>query len=56
MMNRTFSVIRAHFPDFSRAEWSDWFQWKLVPLLPSLTAEMLTIATSEVDCDVYQVM
>ncbi|XP_036420853.1 uncharacterized protein LOC118804450 [Colossoma macropomum] len=56
MMNRTFSVISAHFPGFSRAEWSDWFQWKLVPLLPSLTAEMLTIATAEVDCDVYQVI
>ncbi|XP_037399253.1 uncharacterized protein LOC119264709 [Pygocentrus nattereri] len=54
MMNRTFSVISAHFPDFSRAEWSDWFQWNLVPLLPSLTAEMLTMATSEVDCDIYQ--
>ena len=56
MMSETFTILRVHFSAFSSEQWSGWFERKLVPLLPSLTAEMLTFVTSNVNCDVYQVM
>lgn len=56
MMKWTFDIISSHFSEFSKAEWIDWFGSKLVPLLPSLTAEMLTITIAEVDCATYHVM
>ncbi|KAL7875421.1 hypothetical protein AOLI_G00103840 [Acnodon oligacanthus] len=56
MMKWTFDIINSHFCKFSRAAWIDWFGSKLVPLLPSLTAEMLTITIAEVDCATYHVI
>ncbi|KAL7875420.1 hypothetical protein AOLI_G00103830 [Acnodon oligacanthus] len=56
MMKRTFDIISSHFSIFSKAAWIDWFGSKLVPLLPSLTAEMLTTMMSRVDCEIYHVM
>ena len=56
MMKWTFDIISSHFSEFSKAEWIDWFGSKLVPLLPSLTAEMLTITIAEVACATYHVM
>jgi hypothetical protein len=56
MMNRTFTIISLHFADFLSYDWVSWFTVKLVPLLPSLTAEMLQTATSNTDCNAYHVM
>ncbi|KAI4898863.1 hypothetical protein NFI96_022063 [Prochilodus magdalenae] len=56
MMEKTFSLISGHFSEFSKADWIDWFDRKLVPLLPSLTAEMLSITLAEVDCGTYHVI
>ncbi|XP_073724446.1 uncharacterized protein [Misgurnus anguillicaudatus] len=50
MMNRTFSIISLHFTEFLREDWVSWFKVKLIPLLPSITAEMLQTATSYGDC------
>nr|XP_055048721.1 uncharacterized protein LOC129433983 [Misgurnus anguillicaudatus] len=50
MMNRTFAIIRLHFTQFLRVDWVSWFTLKLIPLLPSITAEMLQTATSDGDC------
>ncbi|XP_046905399.1 uncharacterized protein LOC124487258 [Hypomesus transpacificus] len=56
VMNRTFVIISPHFPLFERADWLEWFDVKLTPILPSVTAEMLTNATSSVNCTNYQVI
>ncbi|KAL6491331.1 hypothetical protein MHYP_G00016760 [Metynnis hypsauchen] len=56
MMKWTFDIISSHFSKFSKAEWIDWFGSKLVPLLPSLTTEMLTTTITEVDCATYHVI
>ncbi|XP_049338484.1 uncharacterized protein LOC103025969 isoform X2 [Astyanax mexicanus] len=56
MMNQTFGIISAQFSQFSRADWNDWFCIRLVPLLPSLTAEMLKTIVAKVDCGVYQII
>ncbi|KAI4896782.1 hypothetical protein NFI96_020095 [Prochilodus magdalenae] len=56
MMKWTFNIISSHFSEFSKADWIDWFGRKLVPLLPSLTTEMLSITLAEVDCDIYHIM
>ncbi|KTF74348.1 hypothetical protein cypCar_00039719 [Cyprinus carpio] len=56
MMNRTFTIISLHFADFLSHDWLSWFTVKLVPLLPSLTAEMLHTVTSNTDCNAYHVM
>nr|XP_055048161.1 uncharacterized protein LOC129433573 [Misgurnus anguillicaudatus] len=50
MMNRTFTIISLHFTQFLRVDWVSWFTVKLIPLLPSITAEMLKTATSDGDC------
>lgn len=55
-MNRTFTVISLHFADFCIYDWVSWFTVKLIPVLPSLTAEMLQIVTLNTDCNAYQVM
>ncbi|KAK9954029.1 hypothetical protein ABG768_016140 [Culter alburnus] len=56
MMNRTFAILSLHFEDFESHDWVSWFTVKLVPLLPSLTAEMLQRVTSYTDCDAYHVI
>ncbi|KAI4873402.1 hypothetical protein NFI96_032727, partial [Prochilodus magdalenae] len=56
MMKWTFNIISSHFSEFSKADWIDWFGSKLVPLLPSLTTEMLSITLAEVDCGIYHVI
>ena len=56
VMNRTFVIISHRFPQFERADWWVWFHVKLVPVLPSFNAVMLTSATSKVNCTNYHVM
>ncbi|RXN19229.1 hypothetical protein ROHU_007324 [Labeo rohita] len=56
MMNRTFTIISLHFADFLSYDWVSWFTVKLVPLLPSLTAEMLQTVTANTDCNAYHVI
>ncbi|RXN29931.1 putative threonine-rich GPI-anchored glyco isoform X2 [Labeo rohita] len=56
MMNRTFAIISLHFADFLSYDWVSWFTVKLVPLLPSLTAEMLQTVTANTDCNAYHVI
>ncbi|KAK9954017.1 hypothetical protein ABG768_016128, partial [Culter alburnus] len=56
MMNRAFAILSLHFEDFEIHDWVSWFTVKLVPLLPSLTAEMLQRVTSYTDCDAYHVI
>ncbi|KAF4117970.1 hypothetical protein G5714_000021 [Onychostoma macrolepis] len=56
MMNRTFTIISLHFADFVTDDWVSWFTVKLVPLLPSLTAEMLQTATLNTVCNEYHVI
>ncbi|XP_056605313.1 uncharacterized protein LOC130421458 [Triplophysa dalaica] len=56
MMNRTFAIISLHFSNFSYEDWDSWFTVKLVPLLPSLTKEMIQTATLSVDCAEYHVI
>lgn len=55
-MNRTFTIISIHFPQFKTPDWIGWFKVKLIPVLPSFTAEMLATATSNVNCTDYRVM
>lgn len=55
-MNRTFTIISLHFADFVTSDWVSWFAVKLIPVLPSLTAEMLQTATLSTDCSEYHIM
>ncbi|XP_039631193.1 uncharacterized protein LOC120542660 [Polypterus senegalus] len=54
MMYRTFDIISLHFPDFGHSEWDQWFQVYLIPVLSSMNATMLTIATTGISCTDYQ--
>ncbi|XP_051994003.1 uncharacterized protein LOC127651975 [Xyrauchen texanus] len=56
MMNRTFKIIQVRFQDFEAADWVAWFTVKLIPILPSFTAEMLVTITAEVNCTNYHVI
>ncbi|KAG9274751.1 hypothetical protein AMEX_G11802, partial [Astyanax mexicanus] len=56
MMNRTFSIIKVKFPEFTDSDWRDWFNITLVPLLPSLTPEMLTAVIADLHCTTYQII
>ncbi|XP_036412844.1 uncharacterized protein LOC118797675 [Colossoma macropomum] len=56
MMNRTFKIISMRFSQFQTYDWYDWFKVKLISLLPSFTAEMLTNATLGISCTNYQVI
>ncbi|KAF4094545.1 hypothetical protein G5714_024741 [Onychostoma macrolepis] len=56
MMNRTFTIISLDFAGFLSHDWVSWFTVKLVPLLPSLTAEMLQTVTSNTDCNAYHII
>ena len=55
-MKQTFQIISIKFPQFTTADWTGWFQVKLTPFLPSLTADMLLNITSNTNCTIYQVM
>lgn len=56
MMSRTFQIISVEFPQFKTSDWIEWFDVKLISVLPSITAEMLVITISNTDCTNYQVM
>ncbi|KAI4885262.1 hypothetical protein NFI96_028558, partial [Prochilodus magdalenae] len=56
VMNRTFQIISMEFPQFDTSDWMDWFEIKLSPVLPSLTAEMLAVAVYNTSCTNYHVI
>ncbi|XP_049325519.1 uncharacterized protein LOC111196156 [Astyanax mexicanus] len=56
MMNRTFQIISIKFPQFETSDWMEWFDLKLIPVLPSFTAEMLQITITNITCTDYQVI
>lgn len=56
MMNRTFTIIRSKIQGFADADLVVWFTVKLVPILPSFTAEMLVTVTADIGCTKYHVM
>ncbi|KAL7845119.1 hypothetical protein AOLI_G00233110, partial [Acnodon oligacanthus] len=56
MMNRTFEIISAEFPHFETLDWIEWFEVKLTPVLPSLTAEMLVTTIKNTNCTNYRVI
>ncbi|XP_028826975.1 uncharacterized protein LOC114785224 [Denticeps clupeoides] len=56
VMNLTFNIISTHFPTFDTADWEAWFKEKLVLVLPSFTAKMLTRTISNIGCTNYRVV
>lgn len=56
LMNRTFSVIRRSFPTFTPNLWFLCFRVRLVPLLASFNARMLSNTTSYLNCTNYRVV
>lgn len=56
MMNRTFIIIRSKIQEFEASVWVTWFTVKLIPILPSFTAEMLVTVTANISCTNYHVM
>ncbi|XP_026121062.1 uncharacterized protein LOC113100655 [Carassius auratus] len=56
MMNRTFVIIELKFPEFVAHDWEVWFTEKLIPVLPSFTAEMLLKVTAGINCTNYHVI
>ncbi|XP_051764956.1 uncharacterized protein LOC127520644 [Ctenopharyngodon idella] len=56
MMNRTFTIIREEFRRFEAPDWVVWFTVKLIPILPSFTAEMLVTVAAEINCTNYHVI
>ncbi|RXN32089.1 putative threonine-rich GPI-anchored glyco isoform X2 [Labeo rohita] len=56
MMNRTFVIIAPKLQDFAAPDWEVWFTVKLIPILPSFTAEMLLEVTADVNCTNYHVI
>lgn len=56
MMNRTFVIIELKVQEFVAHDWEAWFTVKLIPILPSFTAEMLLKVTAGVNCTNYHVM
>ncbi|XP_058624516.1 uncharacterized protein LOC131535966 [Onychostoma macrolepis] len=56
MMNRTFVIIELKFQQFVAHDWEVWFTVKLIPILPSFTAEMLLKVTAGVNCTNYHVI
>ncbi|KAK6476220.1 hypothetical protein HHUSO_G24271, partial [Huso huso] len=54
MLNRTFTALSPAFPTFSSAMWKDWFQTKLVLLLPSVNPGTLETIPKNITCDSYQ--
>jgi len=56
MMNRTFIIIRSKIQEFEASAWVMWFTVKLIPILPSFTAEMLATVTANISCTNYHVI
>lgn len=56
MMNRTFTIIDSKIRKFDTPDWVGWFTVKLIPILPSFTAEMLVTVTADINCTNYHVM
>ncbi|XP_061599296.1 uncharacterized protein LOC133462171 [Cololabis saira] len=56
IMNRTFLIISTRFPTFKQRDFYVWFNVKLASILASFTPQMLTIATSSVNCTTYHVV
>lgn len=56
MMNRTFIIIHLKIKEFDTPDWVEWFTVKLIPILPSFTAEMLVTVTADINCTDYHVM
>ncbi|KAK1784379.1 hypothetical protein P4O66_016981, partial [Electrophorus voltai] len=56
MMNQTFKIISPKFSQFMTSNWTDWLSMKLVPLLPSVTAEIFLNVTSYMNCNNYPII
>ncbi|XP_041828162.1 uncharacterized protein LOC121631366 [Melanotaenia boesemani] len=56
MMNKTFIIISPYFQGFHKDDFYAWFHVKLISILASFTPEMLTNATSGINCTNYQVV
>ncbi|RXN32095.1 putative threonine-rich GPI-anchored glyco isoform X2 [Labeo rohita] len=56
MMNRTFVIIAHKLQEFAAPDWEVWFTVKLIPILPSFTAEMLLEVPADVNCTNYHVI
>ncbi|XP_064179421.1 uncharacterized protein LOC135248565 [Anguilla rostrata] len=56
MMTRTFHIIKMKFPEFEGQDWMLWFHVKLILVLPSIKAEMLSIAISNISCTNYHII
>ncbi|KAL1246772.1 hypothetical protein QQF64_034282, partial [Cirrhinus molitorella] len=56
MMNRTFEIIEPELKEFVAHDWKVWFTVKLIPILPSFTAEMLLKVTAGISCTNYYVI
>ncbi|XP_039459570.1 uncharacterized protein LOC120434954 [Oreochromis aureus] len=56
VMNKTFTIISPHFSSFTTNDFDKWFSVKLVPILASFTPEMLTNATTNINCTIYHIM
>lgn len=56
MMNRTFIIIQSKIQEFETSTLVVWFTVKLIPILPSFTAEMLVTVTADMSCTDYRVM
>ncbi|MGH0175788.1 UNVERIFIED_CONTAM: hypothetical protein FKN15_072002 [Acipenser sinensis] len=54
MLNRTFATLSPAFPTFNSTVWEDWFQVKLVLLLPSINTDTLETIPNNISCDSYQ--
>ncbi|XP_058851725.1 uncharacterized protein LOC117973731 [Acipenser ruthenus] len=54
MLNRTFAALSPAFPTFNSTVWEDWFQVKLVLLLPSINTDTLETIPNNISCDSYQ--
>ncbi|KAL3968399.1 guanine nucleotide-binding protein G(I)/G(S)/G(T) subunit beta-3 [Sarotherodon galilaeus] len=56
VMNKTFTIISPHFSSFTTNDFDKWFSVKLVPILASFTPEMLTNATTNINCTIYHII
>ncbi|XP_075879247.1 uncharacterized protein LOC142886167 [Nelusetta ayraudi] len=56
LMNRTFTVIRRSFSVFTPNLWRLCFRQRLIPLLSSFTAKMLSSTTSYLNCTNYRIV
>ncbi|XP_030067858.1 mesothelin [Microcaecilia unicolor] len=54
ILNRTLELLFPQLTNFTTLDYADWFQNKLLILLPSLTSAQLTQIISDVSCGSYQ--